>query len=120
MTQFADNPVVHTEARKVCSFTPVLDTSQFASGDSMAAALTEITGVAANQGGSARITGALILDKAAQGTDLEIWLFNASSATLPTVNAAWDVSDGDAAAVVGVLRTATDGVWYAGTSNKIA
>lgn len=119
MAQNADNPIAVTSPRVYITSTPVLDTSQFASGDSMTTLINTLSGVASQEGGYARFTDLTITDKAANGVDLELWLFDISTVTLPTVNAAWAISDADALHVGAVIRTNTDGVWFASSNNKV-
>ncbi len=98
--------------------TPTIsDTTANAAGDYVGQNTTPITltGVADFAGHSATLRNVVITDKDKQSQPLEIWLFNASP-TVPNSNAAWNVSDADAANCVGVIPVTA---WYESTLNSI-
>lgn len=95
-----------------------LETTALDSGDVAHTAVLNFADVVAQNGQSGVISKMTVIDKDAQGIDLELWLFNAT-VTIPAADAAWSISDADAAKCVGIIRTATDGVWFASALNKI-
>lgn len=82
--------------------TPTLDTSVYASGDVLHTANIQFN-VGAHVGGTGYIVGLNVVDKDAQGSAGELWLFSAPLAGSYTANAAWALSDADAALCVGVI-----------------
>ncbi len=66
--------------------------------------------------GSGIVHSAALIDYAKQSVQTELWLFDAS-VTTPNDNAVWDISDGDALKLVGVINFDT---YYACTSNSVA
>ena len=98
--------------------TPTIsDTTANASGDYVGQNTTPITltGVADVAGAYATLLDVIVLDKDLQSQPLELWFFNASP-TVPNSNAAWNVSDADAANCVGVVPVTA---WFASTLNAI-
>lgn len=103
----------------VVSVTPTdLETTALDSGDVAHTAVLNFADVVAQNGQSGVIEKLIVVDKDAQGIDGELWLFS-TSPTIPAADAAWSISDADAAKVVAIIRTATDGVWFASALNKI-
>lgn len=66
-------------------------------------------------GGGGFISSALILDGATQKIAGELWLFD-SDPTPPADSAAWDITDANAARIVGIIPIST---YYASASNAI-
>ena len=60
---------------RVISVTPTVDTSIYASGDVVGGKMT-FTGALSSWTGSGILTGAVVTDKAATSSDLELWLFD--------------------------------------------
>lgn len=77
----------------------------YASGDVVGAALT-FTGAAAFNGGSGRITNAILTDRSTQAAPLELWIFQASPTLVGADNAAFDITDAnlETAVPLGVIQ----------------
>lgn len=67
-------------------------------------------------GGTGFVFSALLVDKTLQSKALELWLFS-ESVTPPADNAAWTISDADAAKCVGVIPFST---YYASALNSVS
>lgn len=91
------NPYVEVSA------TPTLDTSAYASGDSLHTAVLTFENAVRVAGGSGYIDKMVILDKAKQSATGVLWLFRAT-VTPATANAAHSISDADAAKCVGYVQ----------------
>jgi hypothetical protein len=87
--------------------------NDFVGGDGVAITFPSCSRINQGYGG---IIGATIIDKALQSASLELWLFD-DLMTPPNDNAAWTVSDADAAKLVGVIPFST---YYASAANSVA
>lgn len=96
--------------------TPTIDTAIFASGDILHSTIITFSGAVRANGGTGTIVGFSVFDYDLEQSPLELWLFS-SSVTIPAANAAWSVSDADAANCLGVLPS---GVYYASALNAVA
>jgi hypothetical protein len=96
--------------------TPTLDTSAYASGDSLHTAVMTFAGMARGNGGTGVISKLVIIDKAVQSAAGELWLFD-TAVTPAAANAAHSISDADAAHCVGVI---TFGPYAASALNSIS
>jgi len=67
-------------------------------------------------GGSGVIESAVLIDAARQSIACELWLFD-TAVTPPADNAAWTVTDGNAATCIGVIPFST---YYASALNSVA
>lgn len=67
-------------------------------------------------GGTGIILSAVLIDKALQSISGELWLFD-TSVTPPNDNAAWSLSDADAARCIGIIPF---GVYYASALNSVS
>jgi len=67
-------------------------------------------------GGSGVIESAVLIDAARQSIACELWLFD-TAVTPPADNAAWTVSDGNAATCIGVIPFST---YYASALNSVS
>jgi hypothetical protein len=79
-------------------------------------AATELTGCAAQNGGTGWIVSSILHDGDLQSALMELWIFNAAP-TPPTDNAAWSISDADNAKVVAVIPFNS---YYASALNSCA
>ena len=98
------------------SATPTVDTSIFASGDVLHSTIMTFSGAVRAAGATGTILGFTLMDFDVEKSPLELWLFT-TSATIPTANAAWSITDADMQKCIGVLPT---GVYYASALNAIA
>ena len=73
-------------------------------------------GAARVAGGSGVIKSALIVDGDLQSIGCELWLFD-TNVTPPADNAAWTISDADAATCIGVIPFST---YYASALNSVS
>ena len=90
----AQNTDISTKSVTVCA-TPTIDTNIYAAGDAVGGLLTFSNALRPNAF-SGVITGAYILDKDAEGANLDLIIFNANpSASTVTNNAALDLADAD-------------------------
>lgn len=97
--------------------TPVLDTAIFASGDSLHTADMTFDRVVQEEAGSGLIKSVVILDRDAEGANLELWLFTRALAnTTHTANSAWNLHDSDLPYFIDAIPV---GTWYAGSANKV-
>ena len=94
---------------------PSLDTSIYASGDSLHTAVLEFPDAVA-AGGGAYVESMVIVDGAAQSQPCELWLFD-QTVTPAAANAAHSISDIDAAKCLGVISS---GVYYASALNSVS
>ena len=103
------------QANVIVTATPTLDTSAYASGDSLHTAVISF----ANAVGSS-LTGYIekmvVVDAAVQSQPLELWLFSAT-VTPAAANAAHSISDADAALCIGVIPS---GAYYASALNSVS
>lgn len=77
-----------------------------------------LAGATRVSGGRAILQSLLITDKLANDpVPMELWLFG-QAVTVPTDNAAWDISDVNVQACVGVIPITTDR-WFKSASNKV-
>ena len=67
-------------------------------------------------GGSGVIESAVLIDAALQSAACELWLFD-TNVTPPADNAAWTISDGDAATCIGVISFSS---YYASALNSVS
>ena len=67
-------------------------------------------------GGSGVIESAVLIDKAVQSANIELWLFD-TAPTPPADNAAWTISDANALTCIGVIAFQT---YYASALNSIS
>ena len=67
-------------------------------------------------GGSGVIESAVLIDAALQSASCELWLFD-TAVTPPADNAAWTISDGNAATCIGVIPFST---YYASALNSVS
>lgn len=116
-------PGSNDQARHVAlTYTPVIDTSIYASGDCLGA-LTEITGAARVAGKGGVIRSVTVVDKTqAQRAAFDILLFSATVTTAAD-QAAFTISDADAlkcVAVIPVLAGDYAAVWPGTPTNSIA
>lgn len=100
----------------IVAVTPVLDTGVFQDGDSMCP-IVEVASAVRSSGGCAILQSIVVNDKDDQGVAFDIYLF-AASVTLPTPNAAWDVSDADMAQCLGFVQIATGDYLDAGANRQ--
>lgn len=93
---------------RVIDFVPVLETSILADNDVFFIPI-EVPGVFRNNS-PAELVSVQVIDTDDQGTDFDLFFFNAS-ATLGTLNAAVSISDADAAKLIGhvVITAAANG-----------
>ncbi len=76
------------------------------------------TSVVRTSGGAGVLESIVITDKVTTAAvALELWLFN-QTFTAPTDNAAWSISDADAANCIGVIPLSAAN-WYASSLNKV-
>lgn len=98
----SDNTAIPVSARQPCdviSFTPTLDTSIYASGDTLFVA-TALTGVTRANDERALLQSIAVIDKDDQKPAMKLFFFN-SAVTFGTLNAAPSISDSDAANYLG-------------------
>jgi len=101
------------------SNTPTLSVpGAYAAGDYVgtSAVAMILSGMARSNNGSGIILSARLIDKAAQSAPAELWIFD-SAITPPTDNAAWSISDADAAKLVGVIPFSS---YYASALNSVS
>ena len=96
-TRYDTNP---TDA-SVVTFTPVLDTSAYTSGDVLFIPI-EVSNVFTKFEGKAALHSVIISDGDDQACDIDLVFFNAS-ASLGTINTAVSISDADAANIIGYV-----------------
>jgi len=89
--------------------------SAYSSGDMVGAEVT-LTGAARINGGTGKITGIRVEDDAGQSVACELWIFD-TTVTEPADNAAWSISDADAANIVAVIPVSA---YYASALNSVA
>lgn len=87
----------------------------YSSGDMVGAELT-IADIARINGGTGKITGVTVIDYGAQSVAAEIWITD-TAITEPADNAAWSISDADAAKVVTVIPITS---YYASALNSVS
>lgn len=88
------------------SVTPTISSGvAYATGDVVGAALT-FTGAASFNGGSGRVTSAVLTDRSTQAAPLELWLFQVSPTLVGADNAAFDITDAnlEAANLIGIIQ----------------
>jgi hypothetical protein len=93
-----------TNGPNVFSVIPTLDTSIYADGDSMCA-IVEIANFVRAAGETCILNSLVVNDEDDQGIAFEVFFFD-RTATLPAVNAAWNVSDADMANCLGYIPVA--------------
>lgn len=98
------------------SATPTLDTSIYASGDSLHTTVISFASAVRTTAGTGTVRKMVVLDKIAQSIALELWLFSAT-VTPAAANAAHAISDADAALCIGVIPS---GTYYASSNNSIS
>ncbi len=96
--------------------TPTLDTSAYASGDSLHTTVMTFANAAATSAGTGTITKLVVNDDDNQGAAGELWIFH-DSVTPTTANSAHAISDADAAKCIGVIPF---GPYYAGSNNQVS
>jgi hypothetical protein len=87
--------------------------NDFVGGNTVPITFPSCSRINAGYGG---IIGAVLVDKALQSASLELWLFD-DIPTAPNDNAAWTISDADAAKLVGVIPFST---YYASAANSVS
>ena len=98
---------------------PVLTVAgAYAAGDFVGTSATALVfaNAARVAGGSGVIKSAMLIDAALQSAACELWLFD-TAVTPPNDNAAWTISDADAATCIGVIPFTT---YYASALNSVA
>jgi len=93
-------------ADDVITITPTLDTNAYADGDVLFNP-TEIAGAVRVNADSCILQSIHVLDKADQGIDFELVFLNAAN-NLGTINAAIDISDANAEAIIGHYAFSND------------
>lgn len=101
----------------VLDVTLVADTNAYADGDVLAIP-QEIVNSVAEAGTARQLTSIVVIDSDDQGTAIDLIFFDAS-ASLGTINTAIDISDADAAKVVGIVAIAA-GDFKDLINNKVA
>lgn len=101
----------------VIDVTLVADTNAYADGDVLAIP-QEIVNSVAEAGTARRLTSIVVIDGDDQGTAIDLIFFDAS-ASLGTINTAIDISDADAAKIVGIVAIAA-GDFKDLINNKVA
>ena len=101
----------------VLDVTLVADTNAYADGDVLAIP-QEIVNSVAEAGTARRLTSIVVIDGDDQGTAIDLIFFDAS-ASLGTINTAIDISDADAAKIVGIVAIAA-GDFKDLINNKVA
>lgn len=96
--------------------TPTLDTSAYASGDSLHTTVITFANAVGVSAGSAVVDKLVISDHDVQSAAGELWLFNAT-VTPATANAAHSISDADADKCIGVIPF---GPYFASALNSIS
>ena len=94
-----------TLARRTLTLTPTLSApGSYATGDYVGTSTTPASAASAVSaaGAIAQVLSVTVLDRTTHAASLELWLFDATF-TAPTDNAAWSLSDADAAKVVAVI-----------------
>ena len=99
----------------VVSATPTLDTSIYASGDSLHTAVITFTGAVGRSGGYGKVKKMVVVDASAQTAAFELWLFSAT-VTPAAANSVHSISDADAALCVGVIAS---GTYFASALNSV-
>lgn len=101
----ASSPIASSRLKMV-RVTPVIDTNAYTAKDQLGDIMS-ITGAAAITGGGGLVRGVTLLDKTqAQRAAIDLYFFSAS-VTLAANNAAFTLSDADAALCVGSLQIAS-------------
>lgn len=90
----------------------------YVSGDYVGTSSDAMTfaGCARVNGGTGKITGAVLIDYALQSIQGELWLFD-TEPTPPADSAAWSISDADAARCIAVIPFA---LYYSSALNSVA
>jgi hypothetical protein len=88
------------------TFTPVLDTSIYASGDVLFVPI-EVPGAMAMVAGTGFLRGFALHDADDEGAAITLYFFRTSDAVLGTLNNAISISDADALEITGVVSTGT-------------
>ena len=101
----------------VIDVTLVADTNAYADGDVLAIP-QEIVNSVAEAGTARQLTSIVVIDSDDQGTAIDLIFFDAS-ASLGTINTAIDISDADAAKIVGIVAIAA-GDFKDLINNKVA
>lgn len=101
----------------VLDVTLVADTNAYADGDVLAIP-QEIVNSVAEAGTARQLTSIVVIDSDDQGTAIDLIFFDAS-ASLGTINTAIDISDADAAKIVGIVAIAA-GDFKDLINNKVA
>jgi len=103
----------------VVTVTPTLTVhATYAAGDYVGESATPMTFAACARvnGGTGKITGAVLIDYALQSVPCELWLFD-QTVTPPNDSAAWSISDADALKCCGVIPFT---VYYASALNSVS
>ncbi len=88
------------------TFTPVLDTAQYASADVLFVPI-EVPGAVAMVAGAAFLRGFALHDADAEGAAITLYFFRTSDAVLGTLNSPVTITDVDALEITGVVSTGT-------------
>lgn len=88
------------------TFTPVLDTAQYASGDVLFVPI-EVPGAMAMIGGAAFLRGFALHDADDEGAAITLYFFRTSDAVLGVLNSPITITDVDAKELTGVASTGT-------------
>jgi hypothetical protein len=111
-----DGEPLHFAAPRVLTVSPTLDTSVYASGDSMVTSVIQFTSASVDSDGTGHILSASFIDKSDQGIDMSLMLFS-GSVTPAAANAAHSLSDADAEKIVGVINTSSS-TWEDHLNNR--
>lgn len=85
---------------KLLTFTPVIDTAIYASGDVLAVA-TVLNNVMTDEGGCAMLESLLVIDKSNQKVAIDVLFFDSAPAnSLGALNAAYALVDADSSKIV--------------------
>ena len=109
------NPVAIKNSGFSIDLTVASAAAAYASGDLVGAELT-ITNIARANGLTGKITGVTLIDYAAQSVAGELWITDTAVAE-PADNAAWTITDAEAATVIAVIPFA---LYYNSALNSIA
>lgn len=106
--------------KKVLTFTPVVDTAIYASGDVMFIA-QELSGVMNDTGGTANLISAVVLDKDNEKVTFDLLFFDSNPAnTLGAINAAYALNDADFAKLMGRISVLNADYISSGTNSAEA
>lgn len=102
----ADDNILSFAAPAVLSVTTTdAETTALDAGDSVCDTLLQFTNAAVASGGSGHILRAVLIDADDQGIEADLYLFS-GSVTIPASDAAWSLSDADAAKLIDTITFA--------------